>query len=220
MLCVHTPSSTGCVVVAVVSEHCQHALALARICQIASLSNLSLRSTTHLPQEAWQDGLLPSLLYLLSSLPQSTISRLSSLSTSSHPLLFHLSLLHCALYHRSKLAHQPTPSLSLFCSSLSLLLSLPHDHPLPDTLHCLKAHVLASYGSHHGGPVLEALVSSCLDQSTMVPGSVITLALGGGHDMQVVIPGAGVLPRNYGDHVIGMMSSETHRKEGSLRYAY
>lgn len=54
----------------------------------------------------------------------------------------------------------------------------------------------------------------------MAPGSVITLTLGDGHDMQVVTPGTGVLPRNYGDHVIGMMSSETREKAGSLRYAH
>ena len=220
-MCVHCfmfHHVTGCSVVAVVSTCCPQLPALSRVCQASLLSHLALRSTTQLPTEARQDGILPALLYLLSSLPRLTLSQLSSLPTSSQPLLFHLALLHCALYHRSRLAGAPTPSLSLFSSSLSLLLSLPHDHPLPDILTALRTHALTAYSSYCSGLVLEGLVGCCLDTSSVVPGGSFTLPLGSDFgSLEVVTPGLRVPLTNYTDHVMGMMSSETHKRTDILR---
>lgn len=213
-------SSPGCTVVAVVSTGCPQLTTLSRFCRTVLLSHLSLPFATHLPLETTQkDGVLPNMLYLLSSLPHFSQFQVSSLPTSSHPLLFHLSLLHCALHHHNKLAGIPTPSLSLFSSSLSLLHS-SHDNPLPDIVTALQTHTLTSYSICCSKLVLESLVASCLDSSTMVLGSNFTLTLGGYGNLEVVTPGPGVPLANYGDHVMGMMSSDTHKTTDTLRYVH
>ena len=196
---------------------CPQVAAFSRFCQTAMLSHLALPFATQLPLEAThKDRVLPNLLYLLSCLPHFSHLQASSIPTSSHPLIFHLSLLHCALHHYSKLAGTQTPGLSLFSSSLSLLSSFTHDCPLPHIVSTLKTHVLTTYSN---GPVLESLVSSCLDSSTVVPGGSLTLTLGEYGVLEVVTPGPGVPLTNYGDHVMGMMSSDTHKTDDTLRCA-
>ena len=84
----------------------------------------------------------------------------------------------------------------------------------------LRHHTLALYGPVCSGPVLEGLVASCLDLSALeTPGAKLTLALGEYGELEVVTPGPGVPLENYRDHVMGMMSSETHhRTDTILRY--
>ena len=54
----------------------------------------------------------------------------------------------------------------------------------------------------------------------MVPGSTLTLAVGEWGTLEVVTPGPGVPVANYGDHVAGIMSSDTHKTTDDLRYMY
>ena len=212
---------TGCVVVAVVTSGSPQLTTLSRFCRATHLSHLALPFSSHLPPEATQtEGVLPSLLYLLSSLPHISRSQLSSLPTSFHPLLFHLSLLHSALHHRSKLAGRRPPSLPLFSSALSLLSSLSPDHTLPDVVETLKEHSLSVYSSHCSRPVVESLVNSCLDPSTVVPGGTLTIDMGECSSLIVVTPGPGVPLSNYGDHVAGIISSDAHKGTDVLRFGY
>ena len=62
------------------------------------------------------------------------------------------------------------------------------------------------------GTVLKSLVTNCLNLSTVeTPGCKLTLALGDYGDIEVVVPGSEVPLENYGDHVMGLMSSDAHK---------
>ena len=198
--------------VVVVSTDCPQLTMLSTFCRTALLSHMTLSFATQLPLEAiHEESVLSSLLYLLSGLPHLSALKFSSLPTSFHPLLFHLCLLHCALHHHNKLAGLPTPSLSLLFSSLSLLHSFPHDHPLPNVVMALHKHTATLYSTCCSGPVLESLVSNCLNLATVVPGGSFTLTLGDYGSLEMVTPASGVRLGNYGNHVMGMMSSPTHK---------
>ncbi|CAI8029243.1 hypothetical protein GBAR_LOCUS16617 [Geodia barretti] len=49
-----------------------------------------------------------------------------------------------------------------------------------------------------------------------MPGAKLTLALGEYGELEVVTPGPGVPLENYRDHVMGMMSSETHHRTDTI----
>lgn len=203
----------------VISIKCPHLTTLSVFCRTALLSHMALPFATQLPLEVThKKSVLSNLLYLICGLPNLSSLQLSSLPTSFHPLLFHLSLLHCALHHHNKLAGAPTPSLSLLFSSLSLLHSFPHDHPLPNVVMSLQNQTVTLYSTCCSSPVLESLVGSCLDLTTVAPGGSFTLTLGVCGSLEVVTPASGVPLANYGDHVMGMMSSPSHKTCDTLRY--
>ena len=205
--------------VAIVSTDCSHLTTLTRFCQTALLSNVALSYTTSIPTETTQtNGVLTNLIYLLSSLPHIAPSQLSSLPTSFHPLLFNLTLLHSTLHHHCQLSNRPTPNLSLFSSSISLLCSLTNNHQQEQILKALQTHAMTVYSTCCNGPILESLVNSCLDLSAVVPGTNITLTISNYGNIEVVTPGPGVPLNNYGDHVMGMMSSDIHKTTDTLRY--
>ena len=214
-------SSTGCMVVAVVAAESPWLATLTRFCRAALLSNVSLGHAAHLPPEAtWTEGVLPNLLYFLSSLSNfaTTASQLSSLPASTHPLLFNLSLLHCTLHHHCRLAESHPPGLPLFLSSLSLLCSFTSQHQLQDIVRALQTHATTVYSTCCSGLVLEGLVTGCLDSSAVLPGSSLSLPLGESGTLELVTPGPGVTLSNYGDHVMGVMSSEAQKTADTMRY--
>ena len=210
--------------VALVEADCPQLAMLSRFTRVTRLSHLAIPPPPHPTPDFSNslpgvDRILPDLLYLLTTLPHLPCSsQLSSLPPSSHPLLFHLSLLHCTLCNYCKLTGRPPPPFSLFSSSLSLLHTLTQDHlPLADTVTALRHHTMTLYDPICSGPVLDGLLASCLHLSVVeAPGGKLTLVLGECGEVEVVTPGPEVPLGHYGDHVMGMMSSEIHKATDTL----
>lgn len=81
----------------------------------------------------------------------------------------------------------------------------------------LQKHTGSLYSTCCSVPVLDSLVSNCLELATVVPGGSLTLTLGDYGSLEVVTPASGVPLANYGNHVMGMMSSPTHKTSDILR---